>query len=662
MAPVLHKCTFCFNHYKLRPDGKLHRHGGKEKGQECPGSMKAIDQPSAGSTGPSGLAPRAAPVNEGREAARTSASVTEAPMGTDFNASFDRLTAALRKTPVIDHVPKPCREKVIKKLMSLMAAICNKPCDPTHWYRLHCFFSYILKKPARGGRRFNQGNHPQKNNPNSWIQTAIARIEQGNLSAAVRLVCSPEGLAEDSPETLVLSALKSFRNGSSGGLDCLRPQHIKDLISGPLPIDEFVSSLTQFINIILSGACPSAASRFFFGELKFALDRVSHLPVHDALTIVRNALSLPRLMYFLRTSFSALIPVLKEPSGISALDGKRPDGCTLIPWRAGRCLAWDVTVPGILAERYVHLTSKESGLAATRASDEKFKKYEGTLPSMDFLPVCIEVLGPMDNNTSIFFKKICKMISGRSGDSRELFFAMNHISCLLQRFLRVCVIENVQLNADCPVCSNHYKITPDGKLCRHGGRVKGQECSGSRKKVDAPQVVTGPPHVAASSDGLIMGASVMESPTSLDYPLFFDRMTAVLKRVPLHDHIPKPCREKCSKALHELLTAVCCDFGDPAHWCRLFCFFHTSFKNLPEGDAGSTKATRNHLAFQCKMASDQTVVLLLPGELVNIRLGMLRFLVPWPSATFTLPAKNVVWLQSGHRTKKLKNMNTPCLP
>ncbi|ESO12814.1 hypothetical protein HELRODRAFT_159399 [Helobdella robusta] len=152
-------------------------------------------------------------------------------------------------------------------------------------------------------------------------------------------------------------------------------------------------------------------------ELKFALDRVSHLPVHDALTIVRNALSLPRLMYFLRTSFSV------DASILGGFDGAL---------RAGRCLAWDVTVPGTLAERYVHLTSKESGLAATRASDEKFKKYEGALPSMDFLPVCIEVLGPMDNNTSIFFKKICKMISGRSGDSRELFFAMNHISCLLQ--------------------------------------------------------------------------------------------------------------------------------------------------------------------------------------------------------------------------------------
>ncbi|ESO07166.1 hypothetical protein HELRODRAFT_170475 [Helobdella robusta] len=80
----------------------------------------------------------------------------------------------------------------------------------------------------------------------------------------------------------------------------------------------------------------------------------------------------------------ASIPALKQPSGIAAHDGKRPDGCTLIPWRAGRCLAWDVTIPGTFAERYVQLTSKESGLAATRASDEKIKKYDGALPSMEF--------------------------------------------------------------------------------------------------------------------------------------------------------------------------------------------------------------------------------------------------------------------------------------
>ena len=41
---------------------------------------------------------------------------------------------------------------------------------------------------------------------------------------------------------------------------------------------------------------------------------------------------------------SAGVPVSKEPSGLSRSDGKRPDGLTLIPWRAGRSLIWDVTV------------------------------------------------------------------------------------------------------------------------------------------------------------------------------------------------------------------------------------------------------------------------------------------------------------------------------
>ncbi|ESO00199.1 hypothetical protein HELRODRAFT_176035 [Helobdella robusta] len=84
----------------------------------------------------------------------------------------------------------------------------------------------------------------------------------------------------------------------------------------------------------------------------------------------------------------------KQGPDVEEVFSRRPDGCTLIPWRAGRCLAWDVTVPGTLAERYVNPTSKECGLAAARAADEKMKKYGNALPSMEFLPICIEVLGP----------------------------------------------------------------------------------------------------------------------------------------------------------------------------------------------------------------------------------------------------------------------------
>ncbi|ESN94391.1 hypothetical protein HELRODRAFT_164223 [Helobdella robusta] len=220
------------------------------------------------------------------------------------------------RAEVYDHIPKPCRKKFAHDLNALLTAVCNDPGDPVHWVRLHCFVPYVLQKTSRGGRR-------------------------GNLSSAVRLVCSPEGLAESSPATFdklcsihpkisvdrrvfpaltltagcvspaeMLRAVKSFKNGSSGGLDGLRLQHLKDVFSGSLPIDDTLNSLTQFINLILSGACPLSLS-----ELKFALGRVSCLLAHDALTIIRNAFSLPKLMYFLRTSKYI------DPSKLGEFDG-----------------------------------------------------------------------------------------------------------------------------------------------------------------------------------------------------------------------------------------------------------------------------------------------------------------------------------------------------
>jgi len=50
---------------------------------------------------------------------------------------------------------------------------------------------------------------------------------------------------------------------------------------------------------------------------------------------------------------SARIPVTKEPVGLTRLDGKRPDGLTLIPWQGGKPLTWDVTVVSTLAASYL---------------------------------------------------------------------------------------------------------------------------------------------------------------------------------------------------------------------------------------------------------------------------------------------------------------------
>jgi len=45
-----------------------------------------------------------------------------------------------------------------------------------------------------------------------------------------------------------------------------------------------------------------------------------------------------------RAFASAGLPVSKEPASLSHVDGKCPDGMTLIPWQAGKPVVWDVTV------------------------------------------------------------------------------------------------------------------------------------------------------------------------------------------------------------------------------------------------------------------------------------------------------------------------------
>jgi hypothetical protein len=71
----------------------------------------------------------------------------------------------------------------------------------------------------------------------------------------------------------------------------------------------------------------------------------------------------------------AEVPVVKEPSGLSRSDGKRPDGLTQIPWTSGRCLIWDVTVTDTLATSYTNISPVSAGEVAERAADQKMLKY-----------------------------------------------------------------------------------------------------------------------------------------------------------------------------------------------------------------------------------------------------------------------------------------------
>ena len=89
------------------------------------------------------------------------------------------------------------------------------------------------------------------------------------------------------------------------------------------------------------------------------------------------------------------VPCVKEPAGLLRNDGKRPDGISQIPWAAGKCLAWDVTITDTLAPSYIHLSALSAGKAAERAAENKVAKYTGLSDSFSFIPLAFETLGPM---------------------------------------------------------------------------------------------------------------------------------------------------------------------------------------------------------------------------------------------------------------------------
>jgi len=130
----------------------------------------------------------------------------------------------------------------------------------------------------------------------------------------------------------------------------------------------------------------------------------------------------------------ASIPSIKEPSGLSRTDGKRPDGITQIAWQQGRCLAWDVTVADTVADSYIHLTAASAGAAAEKAATNKELKYSSLASSFLFMPLAFETLGPINSRGLQLLSDLGRRISIITGDKRETAFLLQRISVLIQRF------------------------------------------------------------------------------------------------------------------------------------------------------------------------------------------------------------------------------------
>ena len=138
------------------------------------------------------------------------------------------------------------------------------------------------------------------------------RIEEGDFRGAIRLASSDDTLADFSDETYaynalsskhppahpnsqipldpsvstsdalevlctdVIQAVRSFPCGSAGGLDKLRPQHLKDLLQ-QVGVEDLecplLIALADFCSLVLCGDVPGMVRPLFFGASLVALKK-----------------------------------------------------------------------------------------------------------------------------------------------------------------------------------------------------------------------------------------------------------------------------------------------------------------------------------------------------------------------------------------------------
>ena len=235
----------------------------------------------------------------------------ENPVTLDFDFS--------RKGAILKRIPQASRVQVCILLTTVISNLVANVNDIEVWKIFFSFAKDILGNPNRGGKKSKSlasiikkrvahfGNGSQSDNPKptknkkppDLKKQVSEKISQFDVKGAIRLISSndkvlpptqeiyeklcdkhpvrhPGSNLPDPPGDMssmvigredVKKAIKSFKNGSAGGLDGLMPKHIKDLtgINGSQSALNLLDALVDFINkFILPGKVAEFVQPIFF--------------------------------------------------------------------------------------------------------------------------------------------------------------------------------------------------------------------------------------------------------------------------------------------------------------------------------------------------------------------------------------------------------------
>jgi len=327
------ECSVCHAVRQLHlKDGTIHQHGPRHN--RCPGSGKtpAISH---------------APTQQHSSPATATVSPPSSPVALSQSQPLFTQTQQQQVTqqphqPIVDHpnlsgniikhIPRSARPHCATQLTAVIKKIAAQPDDTTAWSRLLNYGKQLLLVPPRAGRKHNVANILKKRTVDTFSTSTTAahqpsrppatasvddrqalsaavrsKLEDGNIRAAVRIICSEEKPAANNDATLkalrerhppaavdfaavpdpsafsamsvtereVSRAIRSFPAGSAAGPDGIRPQHLLDLITCKEAGQELVAAITELVNLLLEGRCPPAVASILFGGRLFALEKKS---------------------------------------------------------------------------------------------------------------------------------------------------------------------------------------------------------------------------------------------------------------------------------------------------------------------------------------------------------------------------------------------------
>ena len=137
-----------------------------------------------------------------------------------------------------------------------------------------------------------------------------------------------------------------------------------------------------------------------------------------------------------RAFTSAGIPSSKEPHGLVRSDGKRPDGITLVPWKGGKPMAWDVTAVYMYCGWFIHTWQQRQG----RPAQQRNVLLSSKSPNILVWRISVSASQLQWSRLVHSMRQLVSfwMISGEGSPpsqvTRESAFLFQNLSALNQRF------------------------------------------------------------------------------------------------------------------------------------------------------------------------------------------------------------------------------------